>query len=92
MGGASKPKTKLRVDARKFAGQFAATGTCSQQVAALLMCLQREDFDESPGQCRAQYNALSECARAARVAAAARKGHLPSINYHLARMAKLMRR
>jgi hypothetical protein len=62
------------------------------QVAQLLMCLQRENFEEAPGQCKAQYTALSECAKSARAAAAARKGHVPTINYHLSRMAKLMRR
>lgn len=92
MGGQSEKKQKLRVDARKFAGQYAAGAQCSMQVAQVLMCLQRESFDEAPGQCKAQYSALEECAKSARVAAAARKGHVPTINYHLARMAKLMRR
>jgi hypothetical protein len=92
MGGASLPRTKLRVDPRKFAGQVAGTGTCTQQLSALLTCLQRENFEESSGQCKAQYEALAECARSARAAASARKGHVPTINYHLARMSKLMRR
>lgn len=92
MGGASLPKPKLRVDARKFAKQYNQSGGCNVQVAALLMCLNRENFDEDPGQCKAQYSALAECSKAARAAAAARKGHVPSINYHLARMARLMRR
>jgi hypothetical protein len=91
MGGASQPKPKLRVDARKFANQHSAGGGCNIQLAALLMCLNRENFDESPGQCKAQYSALAECSRAARAAAAARKGHVPSINFHLARMARLMK-
>jgi hypothetical protein len=91
MGGASHPKPKLRVNARKFANQHSAGGSCNVQVATLLMCLNRENFDESPGQCKAQYSALEECSKAARAAAAARKGHVPSINFHLARMARLMR-
>lgn len=91
MGGASLPKPKLRVDARKFAKQYGGGDKCNMQVASLLMCLNRENFEESPGQCKSQYTALAECAKAARAAAAARKGHVPSINFHLARMARLMR-
>lgn len=93
MGGASREKGRaLRVDARKFAAARLANDSCTQQVAALLACLQREAFDESPGQCAPQYAALAECSRAASAAAAARKGHAPSINHHLLRMAKLMGR
>jgi hypothetical protein len=92
MGGARQPRPKLRVDARKFAAQQSGTNTCQLQVAALLACLQQKGFDDQPGDCAAQYAALQECTQQARIAAAARKGHVPSINFHLARMAKLMKR
>lgn len=91
MGRDKKPPS-LRVNARKFVAEQYGNVTCTQETVQLLICLGRENFEESPGQCAAQYAALAECAKKARAAAAARKGHLPSINYHLSRMAKLMRR
>ena len=92
MGRASKKGESLRVNARKFAAQQHGDTNCTQETVQLLMCLQRESFDESPGKCADQYSALADCAKAARAAAAARKGHLPNINFHLSRMSRLMRK
>ena len=92
MGRPGKKTPKLQVDARKFVAGKQGDTSCSGQTAALLMCLQSHEFNESPGQCAEQYEALSECSKAARAAIAARKGHMPSINYHLGRITKFMRR
>ena len=91
MGKKRDEGPRLRVNARKFTAQQQGDTSCTQETVQLLMCLQRQNFDESPGQCAEQYQALANCARAARAAAAARKRHLPSINYHLSRMARFMR-
>jgi hypothetical protein len=80
------------VNARKFTENRFGVQDCVRETAQLLMCLQQTDFEETTGQCASQYAALAECAKVTRAAAAARKGHLPSINHHLSRMAKLMRR
>ena len=92
MGRKDSKHARLRVNARKFvAGQQGDT-SCTRETVALLTCLQRHAFDESAGQCAEEYAALAECSHAARLAVAARKGHMPSINFHLSRIAKLMHR
>ena len=80
------------MDARKFAEHNAGSAACTRELVQLLSCLQSEGFDEDAGRCADQYAALAECSKMARAAAAARKGHVPSINHHLSRIARLMRR
>lgn len=92
MGGGNK-EPRLRVDARKFAENRAGgNAECTRELVQLLSCLQGEAFDEDAGRCADEYAALAECSKMARAAAAARKGHVPSINHHLSRIARLMRR
>jgi len=89
--GVRPKKESLRVNAKKFMQSRTGTTGCSEQISALLDCLKRHEFDESVGQCMQQYAALTQCTRAAAAERTARGSHAPTINYHLARMAKLMK-
>jgi hypothetical protein len=89
MGKKSGPR--LRVDARKFAEGEGGITNCKREMVDLLTCLGAKNFDEKPGQCAQEYAAMAQCSRALRSRAAARKGHMPSINYHLSRMARIIK-
>jgi hypothetical protein len=89
MGGRDSG-TKLRVDPRKFAQRKLGIIDCRTQLSQLLECLEREGFEEKHGDCAVQYAELAECSAAYRAALKARKGPVSSINFHLARIAKLM--
>jgi hypothetical protein len=86
-----KAGPRLRVDARKFAEGDGFTTNCKREMVELLTCLGAENFDEKPGQCAQEYAAMAQCSRALRSIAAARKGHMPSINYHLSRIARMIK-
>lgn len=92
LGSTAIKRDGIRVNAKKFMQSRYAEEGCADKVSSLLDCLKRTDFDESPGQCAAQYSALKDCHRQAANARALRGTHAPTINYHLARMARLMRK
>ena len=90
--GCGPKKEALRVNAKQFMQNRGGETGCNDQISSLLDCLKRYEFDEGVGQCAQQYLALAQCTRAAAKERVAKGSHAPTINYHLARMSKLMRR